>query len=244
MIFHKIPKPITLIGEMSNKCISYASCNFTYINKFKNKSRYLINKNVKDFYKKYLKNYEKIKSNIIKIETSSEFASSYSSLFGNLNLTSVFNKEWFNIRLKYNKEFFDNLLVFHIKRKFYKYEISNSINSLNLDVVNKMVDDAYKAYDENNFKFFGTLIDSFFRLKIKSNPIIMNQYLYNLYSSCRLAGAWGGKMDENTMILLAPKEKHENILEVMKENIKLKSSLNTTGIITEELFSGNSNCCK
>ena len=107
-----------------------------------------------------------------------------------------------------------------------------------------MVEDAYKAYSKNDFKFFGTLVDSYWRAKLNSNPNFANQYIYNLYSNCRLAGAWGGKLDENTMILLAPPDKHNNILNVMKDHIRLKSALNTTGIITEELFGGNSNCCK
>jgi galactokinase/mevalonate kinase-like predicted kinase len=107
-----------------------------------------------------------------------------------------------------------------------------------------MVDDAYNAYVDKDFKFMGKLIDSYWRIKTQLDPNSANEFIYKAYSDCRLSGAWGGKMDENTMIILAPKEKHEGICAIMKDHIKLKSSVNTTGIVREELFSGNSNCCK
>jgi galactokinase/mevalonate kinase-like predicted kinase len=88
-----------------------------------------------------------------------------------------------------------------------------------------MVDDAYSAYIDNDFKFMGKLIDSYWRIKTQLDPNSANEFIYRIYSDCRLAGAWGGKMDENTMIILAPKEKHEEICTVMKDHIRLNSSV-------------------
>lgn len=244
MIIHKIPKPLTIIGEHSNKCMCYASCNFTYIGNLINKKRFLINKKTKNFYQNYIKNYPILKSSFLNYLNGNDFFSCFTSLFGGLNFLNKNNENWFNIKLNHKTNFFDYVLVFHIRRKHFKYEKIETNETFNLTVVNKMVDDAHKAYYESDYEFLGKLIDSYWRLKKQSDPNCGNNYIYKIYSDCRLAGAWGGKMDENTMFLLAPKEKHENIKNVMKENIILNPKPCTTGIITEEIFSGNSNCCK
>lgn len=244
MIIHKIPKPISIIGEHSNKCMIYSSCNFTYISNFFNKKRFLVNKKVKSFYKNYIKNYPILKSNFINYLSDSEFFSSFTSLFGGFNFLNKKENDWFNIKLNHKTNFFDYALVFHIRRKFFKYEKIETKETFNLTIVNKLVDDAYKAYQDLDYEFLGKLIDSYWKLKKQSDPKCANNYIYKIYSDCRLAGAWGGKMDENIMFLLAPKEKHEDIKNILKENIILNSKLTTSGIVTEEIFSGNSNCCK
>lgn len=244
MIIHKIPKPITLIGEYSNKCICFSSCNFTYISNIGIKNKFLLNKNIKEFCKNYLKNFKNLKSNIIKQEIEGDFFSYFTTLFGNFNCITKFNSSWSNLKINYNKEFFENILIYHIRKKYFKYKKIKNEKSFNVDVVNKMVEDFYKAYHQNDIKFIGQLIDSYWRIKKQSDFGCADNYIYNLYSNCRLSGALGGKLDENTMVLIAPKEKHASIDNVMKDHIKLNSLLNTTGIITEEIFSGNSNCCK
>lgn len=244
MIIHKIPKPISIIGEFSNKCISYSSCNFSYLSKLNNKNRFLIDKNDESFLIKYIKNYPVLKSNIIKMMNEENFFSSYCMCFGKLNFINCNKNSWFNVNMNYQNDFFENILIYHIKRKFFKHEIIKMKDDFNLTIANKMVDDAYKAYEEKDYKFIGKLVESYWKLKSQSEPNCANAYVYKIYSDCKLAGIWGGKIHNNTLILIAPKEKHEQIKLIMKENILLKSSVNLNGIISEEVFGGNSNCCK
>lgn len=244
MIIHKIPKPISLIGEYSNKSISFSTCNFSHISNIGNNKRYLLNKSIFNYYKYYFKNFFKLKSNIIKNINSIYFPHFFTTLFGNINYIHQNENSWFNIKIPNNKLFFENILMYHIRRKNFNYKHINNECLFNNVTINKMVEDFYDCYINNDIKFAGKLIDSFFRIKTKTYPESANDYIYKIYSECRLAGAIGGKMDENVLILIAPKEQHENIDLVMKENIKLKTSINTTGIISEEIFGGNSNCCK
>lgn len=243
MIIHKIPKPISLIGEYSNKSICFSSCNFTYISNIFHNKRFLLNSSILNYYKKYFKNFPCLKSDFIKNINDINFSYLYTILFGNLNLINKTENNWFNIKIPINKLFFENLLLYHIRRKNFKFKLNKKENTLNNSLVGKMTEDFYDSYINNDIKFAGKLVDSFFRIKTQSYPECSNQYIYKLYSDCRLAGALGGKIDENIMLLIAPKESHEKIDLIMKDNIKLKTSINTTGIISEEIFGGNSNCC-
>ena len=244
MIIYKVPKPISIIGEYSNKCMIFSSCNFSYLSKFGNVKSFFVDKKTKNFYKRCFKNYTTIKSKLINLIQDDDFPSCYTSMYGNINYINKSSICWNNTRLNVSNSFFENLLIFHIKRKYFKYDKIKPIEDFNIETVNKMVEDAYECYINNDLKFMGKLIDSYWRIKVKFDPNSANEFIFKLYSDCRLAGAWGGKMDENTMLILAPKEKHQEIYSVMKDHIILNSSVNTTGILREELFSGNSNCCK
>ena len=244
MIIYKVPKPISIIGEYSTKCMTVSSCNFSYLSKFGNVKSFFIDKKTKDFYKRCFKNYSTFKSKLLNLVELDDFPSCYTSIFGKFNYINKTSTVWNNVEIDSSSDFFNNLLIFHIRRKYFKYNNVKPIENFNIGIIHKMVDDAYNAYVDNDFKFMGKLIDSYWRIKTQLDPNSTNDFIYKAYADCRLSGAWGGKMDENTMIILAPKEKHEDICSVMKDHIRLNSSVNTTGIVREELFSGNSNCCK
>jgi hypothetical protein len=46
------------------------------------------------------------------------------------------------------------------------------------------------------------------------------------------------------MLLFVKPENQDSIKSIMKDHVQINSSLDLNGIIHEELFSGNSNCCK
>lgn len=244
MIIYKIPKPINIIGEFSNKAITYASCNFTYASKFFIKNKFLINKNYSKFLKNYLKFNKNKKYFDLIIDKNENFYSCHSLIYGGFNLYGKFNNKWFSEPIVINELFFKNILVFYIKKKNFLYSFDINENGFNVDLVNKLVDDAVESYNDLDFKHLGKIIDSYWRLKIQTDTKCRNQYISKLYSDCMLAGAWGGKMDENIMFLIAPQEKHEHIKKIMKDNILLNSNLYNIGIQKEEVFNGNSNCCR
>ena len=50
--------------------------------------------------------------------------------------------------------------------------------------------------------------------------------------------------EQNLMLLFVKPENQNAIKSIMKDHVQINSGLDLTGIIHEELFSGNSNCCK
>lgn len=244
MIIFKIPKPITIIGELSNKCLSYSSCNFTYISNIGNKNKFLLNDDLKNFINNNKQFLLKRKSELLKLAIHDNFYTIYTALYGGLNFLNKTDTNWHNLKLENNNDFLDNTLVFHIRKKFFKYKKIKTDTTFNLDLVHKMVEDAHDCYIKSNWSYFGKLIDSYWRVKKESDINCRNEYISKLYAECRLSGAYGGKMDNNTMFLVAPKEKHENIKNVMKEHILLNNKININGIEKEEIFDGSSNCCR
>ena len=85
--------------------------------------------------------------------------------------------------MTYNKDFFENILIYHIKKTFFKYKKIKKDQTFNIDLVNKMVDDFYKAYEKNDLSFMGSLIDSYWRIKKQSDFGCADNNIYNLYSS-------------------------------------------------------------
>jgi hypothetical protein len=54
----------------------------------------------------------------------------------------------------------------------------------------------------------------------------------------------GGKMDGSTMILFVHPTNHEKIKSIMSDHILLNSSMDISGFVSQEVFSGISNCCE
>lgn len=246
MIIYKIPKPITLIGENSNKCMIFSSCNFTYISKLFSKNKFLLNISYKNFIKKYISflsfNKKRIFDSMLNKED--DLFSCHNVINGGISSITKIKDIWFSETLEINENFLNNILIFYIKKKYFKYELKKEENDFNKEFIDKLVDDAIDSYYKNDLKHFGKIIDSYWRLKIQTDKLCRNNYISKIYSDCILAGAFGGKMDENIMTLIAPKEKHDNIKNLMKDNILLNSKLCITGIQMEDVFSGSSNCCR
>jgi len=111
-------------------------------------------------------------------------------------------------------------------------------------IVEKMTSDFYDSYQKENWDFLGKLINGFWKIKKEKYPESRNNYIDKLYSDCRLSGVIGGKMDGSTMILFVHPENHEKIKSIMSDHILLNSSMDISGFVSQEVFSGISNCCE
>ena len=246
MLAFRIPKPITIIGDHTNKAITFASCNFLTSINFNTiiEQQKPCDSTLKILtYLNLNKHFEK---NII-IEClypNYDFAKIQSAVFGGLNYLTISDHLWFSIKLNYEKEFFDHIMLYEINKDFFEYDKSIAKSFHKMDNLEKMVGDFYDAYQEKNWLFLGQLINSYWKIKRDIDPASKNPYIEKLYSDCRLNGAIGGKMDGSLMLLFVKPENQSSIKSIMKDHIQISSNLNLNGIIHEELFSGSSNCCK
>ena len=246
MLAFRIPKPITIIGDHTNRAISFASCNFwTSINFNKIvETQPLCDSSLKIL--NYIHTNNHFQKNIIikDLYPNDDFAKIQSALFGGLNYLTTNNDLWFSISLDYKKEFFEHLMIFEINKNFFEYKKETEKNLIKIDNLEKMVSDFYDSYQENNWVFLGQLINSYWKIKREIDPNSKNPYIERLYSDCRLNGAIGGKMDESLMILFVPKENQENIKRIMIDHTQINNSVDLNGLLYQEIFSGSSNCCK
>lgn len=246
MLAFRIPKPISIIGDYTNKVISFASCNFWTSINFNTiiETEALCDSTSKVLNYIYMNNHFE-KNIIIKdLYPNDDFAKIQSSVFGGLNYLTISDHLWFSIKLSYEKEFFDHIMLYEIDKNFFQYDKSIAKSFHKMDNLEKMVSDFYDAYQEKNWVFLGQLINSYWKIKRDVDPASKNTYIEKLYSDCRLNGAIGGKMDGSLMLLFVKPENQNAIKSIMKDHVQINSGLDLTGIIHEELFSGNSNCCK
>jgi hypothetical protein len=249
MVVFRIPKPISIIGENTSKSITFATCNFSIAidgsldigqNYLCQSSKLLFDylKESKETRKdEIIKNYHKTQNNAF-------FSKTISSTFGGLNYTTITEDSWFNIKLKANKVFNSYILAYEINKTFFTNDMYNTENLLNPSIVEKMTSDFYDSYQKENWDFLGKLINGFWKIKREKYPESRNNYIDKLYSDCRLSGVIGGKMDGSTMILFVHPENHEKIKSIMSDHILLNSSMDISGFVSQEVFSGISNCCE
>lgn len=249
MVIFRIPKSINIIGENTNKTISIATCNFSIgiEGSLDIGDKYLCSGSKEIF--NYLKESketrkDEIIKHLYKTKNSFYFSGFISNVFGGMNATTITNDSWFNIKIKENKTFTSYLLIYNISEKFFTYKKNKEQSLLKSPSLEKMSLDFYDSYQKENWNFLGQLINSFWKIKKDLDLDSTNNYIDKIYSDCRLNGVIGGKMDNSTMILFAPQEKHEKIKKIMFEHDMLNSSTDMSGYVTEEVFSGISNCCK
>jgi hypothetical protein len=246
MLAFKIPKPITIIGDHTNTAVTFASCNFCTCINFNTviEQEEPCDSTLKVL--KYLNLHRTFEKNIIieGLYPNNDFAKIQSAVFGGLNYLTISDHLWFSIKLDYQKEFFDHIMLYEINKDFFEYDKSIAKSFHKIDNLEKMVADFYDAYQEKNWVFLGQLINAYWKIKRDVDPASKNAYIEKLYSDCRLNGAIGGKMDGSLMLLFVKPENQDSIKSIMKDHVQINSSLDLTGIIHEELFSGNSNCCK
>jgi len=246
MLAFKIPKPITVIGDYTNKAITFASCNFCTCINFNTiiEQEKPCDSTLKVL--KYLNLHRTFEKNIIieGLYPNDDFAKIQSAVFGGLNYLTVSDHLWFSIKLDYEKEFFDHIMLYEINKDFFEYDKSIAKSFHKMDNLEKMVADFYDAYQEKNWVFLGQLINSYWKIKRDIDPASKNAYIEKLYSDCRLNGAIGGKMDGSLMLLFVNPKNQDSIRSIMKDHVQINNSLDLTGIIHEELFNGSSNCCK
>ena len=249
MVVFRIPKPISIIGENTSKSITFATCNFSIAidgsldigqNYLCQSSKLLFDylKESKETRKdEIINNYHKTQNNAF-------FSKALSSTFGGLNYTTITEDSWFNIKLKANKVFNSYILAYEINKAFFTNDMYNTENLLNPSIVEKMTSDFYDSYQKENWDFLGKLINGFWKIKREKYPESRNNYIDKLYSDCRLSGVIGGKMDGSTMILFVHPENHEKIKSIMSDHILLNRSMDISGFVSQEVFSGISNCCE
>jgi uncharacterized protein with von Willebrand factor type A (vWA) domain len=107
MLAFRIPKPITIIGDHTNKAISFASCNFWTSINFNTiiETQALCDSTLKVLNYVYMNNHFE-KNIIIKdLYPNDDFAKIQSAVFGGLNYLTISDHLWFSIKLNYEKEF-------------------------------------------------------------------------------------------------------------------------------------------
>ena len=249
MVVFRIPKPISIIGDNASKSITFASCNFSIAvedsadigNEYLcQSSKYLFD---------YLKESKETRKDEIikhfyKTKNVALFSKAISSIFGGLNYTTTTEDSWYNIKIKKNKIFNSYILIYEISKSFFVNEECNTENLFNPSIIEKMTSDFYDSYQKENWDFLGKLINGFWKIKREKYPASKNNYIDKLYSDCRLSGVIGGKMDGSTMILFAHPTNHEKIKSIMSDHTLLNSSMDISGFVSQEVFSGISNCCE
>jgi hypothetical protein len=249
MVVFRIPKPISIIGENSSRSITFATCNFSIaIDGSSDIGQSYLCQSSKFLFDYLKESKETRKDEIIKYyhktKNSALFSKAISSTFGGLNYTTTTEDSWFNIKLKKNKVFNSYILIYEINKTLFANEECNIENLFNPSIVEKMTSDFYDSYQKENWDFLGKLINGFWKIKRELYPESKNNYIDKLYSDCRLNGVIGGKMDGSTMILFAHPDNHEKIKSIMENHTLLNSSMDISGFVSQEVFSGISNCCE
>ena len=249
MVVFRIPKPISIIGDNASKSITFATCNFSIAvegsvdigNEYLcQSSKYLFDylKESKETRKdEIIKHYYKTKNVAL-------FSKAISSVFGGLNYTTTTEDSWYNIKIKKNKIFNSYVLIYEINKTLFVNEEYSTENLFNPSIIEKMTSDFYGSYQKEEWDFLGKLINGFWKIKREKYPESRNNYIDKLYSDCRLNGVIGGKMDGSTMILFAHPTNHEKIKSIMSDHTLLNSSMDISGFVSQEVFSGISNCCE
>ena len=185
-----------------------------------------------------------------KIGYQDQFAAAY----GGLNLIEFKNNNNIfvnpiNCKKETIKKIEESIILFYTGRTrkasvILHEQSKNMKNTLKIEMMEKMVSFAYdmkNQIEENNINFFGEFLAKNWLLKKQMTKYIADSQIDDWYNKGIKAGALGGKLlgagNGGFMMFFAPKEKHEKIINALKDLRKVPFSFDKNG--SEIIFQNN-----